>query len=111
MARGGPRREMTIASSARKEDRNRTDSTSDSASPQKMIMVDAGGGSVKGQGADFRSLDIFRRSRAAFGVSPQALTALRLEMRRAPHPQGLDEAWTEHSDGDPCLRSKPQSPA
>ena len=57
-----------------------------------MIMVDAGGGFGEGQGADFRSLDIFRRSRAVFWGLPQAPTALRFEMRRAQHPQGLDEA-------------------
>ena len=99
VARGGPRRQMKVASSTQKEDSNRNDSTSDSASPRKMIMVDAGGGFGDGQGADFRSLDIFRRSRAACWGLPQAPTALRLETRRAQHPQSIDEAKSEHSDG------------
>ena len=50
-----------------------------------MIMVDAGGGFGEGQGSNFRSL-------GCFWVLPQALIALRLEMSRAQHPQGLDEA-------------------
>ena len=62
-------------------------------------MVDAGGGFGEGQGADFRSLDIFRRSRVDFCVLPQGPTALRLDMRRAQHPQGSDDASSEHSDG------------
>ena len=47
----------------RRRREKRTNPTSDSASPRKMIMVDAGGGLGERQGAGFRSSDNFCWSR------------------------------------------------
>ena len=50
-------------SDSRRRREKRTNPTSDSASPRKMIMVDAGGGLGERQGASFRRSDNFCWSR------------------------------------------------